>query len=445
MIRLLLTGRNQDPTCWDKSKFRSFQLQVFTGLIAGYVLYYAVRMTLAIAKKPLLDNNILSLESLGLIGFSYYASYAAGKIVNGFISDYVHIGRFITLSLFIGGILECTLASINSTMAWVIVISLISWCQSVGSAPCCVILFQWYPTSQIGSAYSIWGSIRQCGEGLSWTITTFIVSFYGMEAGFLLSGAASFASGLAVFLLLKDRPETYGFPSPQRLFDEPLLKVETLSPKDTFNQQMRLLKHPMLWLLGLACAFMYVTRSGISSWAILYLQEKGYSLTAAGITMSIYTTAGFIGALLSGIISDKWFLSNRHTPSLLFGCMNLLSFSLLILCPNNPWIDKAIFILMGFSMGGLLIFLAGLYACDLLPKNSVGAVKGLLGLFAYMATAFQELISAKLIYTTETHTLQYHFEYVQYFWLIASALSLLMTYCVIFAIPQPNDSQEYSI
>ncbi|MCY4044954.1 MAG: MFS transporter [Cellvibrionales bacterium] len=445
MFKLLLTGQSKAPTCWDKSAFRLFQRQVFSGLLTGDILYYAVRMTMAIAKKPLLDNQILTLESIGLIGFAYYASYAAGKIINGFLSDYLYIGRFITLSLFVGGILECSLASIHSSTAWIVVFACIGWCQSVGSAPCCVILFQWFPSSQLGTAYSVWGGIRQCGEGLSWTITTFLVSYYGMASGFVFSGIAAMASGLAVLLLLKDRPQTYGFPDPQTLFNEPQQKYETLSPKDTFNQQLRLLKSPMLWLLGFACAFMYITRYGMSSWALLFLQERGYSLAEAGITMTVYSTAGFFGALASGIISDKWFASNRHTPSLLFGLMNLFAFTLLIILPSNALVERFVFLLIGFSMGGLLIFLAGLYACDMLPKKSAGAVKGILGLFAYMATAFQELASSKLIYTTQTTTLHYHFDHVLYFWFIASALSLLMTYCVVFAAPANTEKPLSSL
>ena len=79
----------------------------------------------------------------------------------------------------------------------------------------------------------------------------------------------------------------------------------------------------------------------------------------------------------------------------------------------------------------LVVFLAGLTACDLMPKTAVGAVKGFIGLCSYIAASIQELVSAALIKTSEidgvTH---YDFSSAQYFWLGASVVSMLLAMTV---------------
>ncbi|WFC28012.1 hypothetical protein PT008_16075 [Proteus mirabilis] len=83
--------------------------------------------------------------------------------------------------------------------------------------------------------------------------------------------------------------------------------------------------------------------------------------------------------------------------------------------------------MIGFAMGGLVVFLAGLTACDLMPKNAVGAVKGFIGLFAYIAASAQELVSASLIKVTQVGDItHYDFTTVQYFWIGSAIVSMIL-------------------
>ena len=82
-----------------------------------------------------------------------------------------------------------------------------------------------------------------------------------------------------------------------------------------------------------------------------------------------------------------------------------------------------------FSIGGLIVFLAGLIAVDLMPKKAAGAVKGIIGLFSYLAAATQDWISGLLIDAGKivvNGKNVYNFKIVFYFWIGASVLSLLL-------------------
>ncbi|MEJ2762784.1 MFS transporter [Photobacterium sp. MCCC 1A19761] len=420
-----------------QATFKRHQWSVFLGLIFGYAVFYVVRMSLGVVKKPMLDAEIVTTAELGIMGSAFFFTYAIGKFSNGFLSDYANIGRFMSVSLLLSGLTAVAMGMNSAAFFFVLLWGLNGWFQSVGSAPSCVSLFQWFSPKQRGSRYSIWGGSRNIGEGITWILTATMVSYFGWRAGFIGAGIAAVLAALCMFFVLRDRPQTYGLPDAATAFgEEPEIKKAN-DPKETRRAQVFILKQPVVWLIALACAAMYTSRYAISSWAVLYLQEtKGYSLIDAGFAMSAYPIAGLAGAILSGIISDKVFNANRHIPTLLYGIANIAGMTLLFFGPQSRMMDAVALGLIGYAIGGLVVFLAGLTACDLMPKNAVGAVKGFIGLFSYMAASAQELISAHLITVTEVvnkagETVKvYDFGSAQYFWLGASVVSLFLALTV---------------
>ncbi|MCI9703414.1 MFS transporter [Vibrio parahaemolyticus] len=415
-----------------QARFKRYQWHVFLGLVFGYAVFYVVRMSLGVVKKPMLDAGIVTIEELGIMGSAFFFTYAFGKFSNGFLSDYANIGRFMSFSLLLSGITAVFMGLNTTAFFFVLLWGLNGWFQSVGSAPSCVSLFQWFSPKQRGSRYSIWGGSRNIGEGITWILTASLVSYFGWRAGFIGAGIAAIAAAICMFFILKDRRQTYGLPDSATAFDEePEIKKKN-DPQATRRAQMFILKQPTVWLIAAACAAMYISRYAMSSWAVLYLQEaKGYSLIDAGFAMSTYPIAGLAGAILSGIISDKVFNSNRHIPTLLYGLANIGGMCLMFFGPDNRIVDAVALGMIGFAIGGLVVFLAGLTACDLMPKNAVGAVKGFIGLFSYIAASGQELASASLIKITEVDGVtKYDFSQAQYFWLAAGVISLLLALTV---------------
>lgn len=420
-----------------QSIYKNHQWAVFLGLVFGYAMFYVVRMSLGVVKKPMLDAGIVTKAELGIMGSAFFFTYAIGKFSNGFLSDYAHIGRFMSFSLFFSGIAAVFMGMNTTAFFFVLLWAVNGWFQSVGSAPSCVSLFQWFPPSQRGSRYAIWGGSRNIGEAITWIITATMVSYFGWRAGFIGAGVAAMIAAICMLFVLKDRPQTYGLPSASDAFDEESETKNAGDPAETRRAQIFILKQPTVWLIALACASMYSSRYAISSWAVLYLQEaKGYNLIDAGFAMAKYPIAGLMGAILSGIISDKVFKSNRHIPTLLYGLANVSGMMLLFFGPQSRIMDAVALTLIGFAIGGLVVFLAGLTACDLMPKNAVGAVKGFIGLFSYMAASAQELISSRLITVTEVMNGAgqmekiYDFGNAQYFWVGTSVLSLVLALTV---------------
>ncbi len=146
--------------------------------------------------------------------------------------------------------------------------------------------------------------------------------------------------------------------------------------------------------------------------------------------MAIYPITGFVGAAASGWLSDRFFGSQRNLPTFLYGLLQTGGMFLLFLSPpGNKSIDILAMGIIGFGVGGLIVFLAGLIAVDIIPKAAAGTVKGFIGLFAYLGAGTQDWISGLLL---ERHRIviqgqpRYDFSSVIYFWIGASILSVLL-------------------
>jgi OPA family sugar phosphate sensor protein UhpC-like MFS transporter len=401
---------------------------VLLSLIFGYGFFYTCRLGLSVAKKPMLDAGVVTVAQLGVIGSALLYVYAVMKFVNGVLSDHANIRRFMSIALLCSAVVNIVFGFTDLFYAFVMLWALNGWFQSIGSAPSVVSICQWFSNKERGTRYGVWAGAHNLGEGLTFVGTAWLVSHFGWRGGFVGPGIVCVFVALVLYQTLADRPQTYGLPHVADYRNDHSAGPHT---GDIWALQKVVLRNPVVWLLGVSSALMYTARYAVNSWAVFFLQEgKGYALVDAGFVMGAYPVAGFLGASASGWMSDKFFNSRRHIPTLIYGCFQTAALILLWLAPpGHRWLDAVAMAMFGFGVGGLIVFLAGLTAIDLTPKATAGAVKGLIGLFAYLGAATQDWISGLLIgktaATAQTAAV-YHFDRAFFFWIGASVLSTLL-------------------
>ena len=261
--------------------------------------------------------------------------------------------------LFVATLVNAALGFAVPFWAFVILWALNGWFQSVGG-PCSVIaLNRWFTEKERGTVYGFWSASHNIGEALTFIFTSFIVGALGWQWGFM-SAACLGAIGVAlIFTFLKPAPPEWkaGLPG------------STSQPKDSTvkHKQAEVLKNPMIWMLALASAFMYISRYAVNSWGVYYFEiEKGYNIVTASTLVSVSSVCGIVGTVFSGLISDKMFRSNRTIPACLSSLLNLAALALFLFGPRQCEIlDIISMILFGISIGILLCFLGGLMAIDL--------------------------------------------------------------------------------
>ena len=432
IIRWFATGPDSPPIA-DPDRihalFKNRRLRVFVWLVLGYGFFYTCRLSLSVAKKPMLDEGVLSVEQMGIIGSMLLLVYAFGKFFNGFLADRANIRRFMSIALLFSAFTNLVFGSVSNFTLFAVLWAFNGWFQSIGSAPSVVSICQWFSHRERGTRYGLWAGAHNIGEGLTFVGTALIVNALGWRWGFWGPGIACVIVAVILYINLADRPQTYGLPCVADYKKDYSAGKPTKA--STGSLQLLVLKSPIVWVLGLSSACMYMTRYAINSWAIFYLQQgKGYELVEAASAMAAYPIFGLLGAVFSGFLSDRFFGARRNVPTLLYGLLLIGSMCLFYYSPPGQiLIDAIALAAFGFAIGGLIVFLAGLIAVDLMPVGAAGAVKGVIGLFSYLGAASQDWISGILIENTKTvvdDVTTYSFDAAFYFWISASVVSMLL-------------------
>ena len=234
---------------------------------------------------------------------------------------------------------------------------------------------------------------------------------------------------LTIVLLMHDTPESKGLPPIEELTGE-----ETPgTPRDhgkTSDLQRSVIRNPLVWVLALSSAFMYISRYAINGWGVLFLQEiKGYTLAAATQVISVNALCGIVGTVFSGWLSDAFFYGRRNVLAFGFGVLNTVALCLFLYSGDGLIVNILSMILFGVAIGVLICFLGGLMAIDIVPREATGAALGIVGMASYVGAGLQDIVSGWLINSGKTEldgVTSYNFDSAIVFWIAASAVSFIL-------------------
>ena len=420
--------------------YKKLRLQVLIAALLSHSLYYVCRTTLNVVKEPILDNGALNATQLGMIGSAMLFVYAVGKFVNGFLADYSNIKRFMAAGLIlsaaanliigIAGFLNGDRYIGNAIffLTFIILWGINGWAQSMGGPPGIVSLSRWYPLSTRGTYYGFFSASHNLGEFFSFLFVGAIVGLCGWHWGFAGSAVAG-AIGIAIIIaLLHDSPESKGLPPIEVLTGEE--KSEEHKARSTRKMQRTAVRNPLVWMLALSSACMYVARYAVNGWGVLFLQEvKGFTLVEASQIVSVNALLGIFGAVCCGWLTDRFLHGRRNVLAFIVGLINTAALCLFFFSGSGMSINILSMVLFGTTIGILICFLGGLMAIDIVPREATGATIGIVGLTSYIGAGMQDIISGRLLDAhkvmigSETH---YNFTPATLFWIAASTLSFLL-------------------
>ncbi|MCL6699512.1 MFS transporter [Sphingomonas sp. NSE70-1] len=410
--------------------FRRNRIRVMLAITIGYGLIYMCRLAIGVVKKPLIDQGIFTPTELGTIGSALFYTYALGKLTNGFLADHANARRFLTAAFLLTAICNLFMGFTTTVLAATIIWGLNGWFQSFGAPGGVVAMTAWFSNKERGRAYGVWSTAHSIGEGLTFLVVGGLVSYLGWQWGYWGPGLIGIVTAIGVFALMQDRPQTLGLPSVNEWKKDQYTETSESSARSTLALQFSILKIPAIWVLALASATTYITRYGINSWGILYLQEaRGYSLPMAGTLLMISTLAGIAGAVAFGFTSDKLFNARRPPANLLFAILELLGLAIIFFGPTNTPMLIVGMLLFGMGLTGLVTSLGGLFGVDIAPKRAAGAAMGVVGIFSYIGAAIQEQVSGILIdqnMAIAGDDRIYDFGPVIWFWIGSSVVSMLL-------------------
>lgn len=417
--------------------FKRIRLTTFVSATCGYALYYVCRLSMNIVRKPIVDDGVFTESQLGIIGSCLFFVYAVGKLANGFLADRCNARRFMATGLLLTALVNLVLGMTDMFVVFAILWGMNGWFQSMGAPAGVVSLNRWYSSKDRGTYYGFWSASHNLGEAITFITIALLVSWSGWRYGMLGAGVIGLLGFAMLLLFMRDTPQSQGF-----LLCQKANATGAKGKADDFNKaQKAVLRNPAIWILALASAFMYISRYAVNSWGVFYLEaQKGYDTLDASLIISISSVCGIVGTVASGIISDKLFRGSRNVPALVFGLMNVAALCIFLLVPGKHfWLDVTAMVLFGLGIGVLICFLGGLMAVDIAPRAAAGAALGVVGIASYLGAGLQDVMNGILIEghkTVVNGAEVYDFTYVNYFWIGAALLSVVLTLLVWNAKPK---------
>ncbi len=380
------------PGFLTRGPLQRWQLRTALSLFVGYSAYYLCRSDLAIA-APLLVREFggrgLNKEVLGQIASVGVLFYAAGKVVNGVLGDFLG-GK----KIFILGMVGAVAATVAFGLGQGVAVFFGAWAanrlvQSMGWAGLVKTTANWFSYRSYGRIMGLLSLSYLFGDVVAkLALGQLLVLGVGWRGLFMAAATGLAAVALVNWFSLKSSPESVGLAalpaSPDSLFaaagpgpaDRPASLGTLLGPY---------FRSPAFLLMLVMSFGLTALREAFSFWVPTYLVEAAHlSEGAASRGSALYSVFGMASILGAGYLSDAW-LQGRRGGLILGGCVGLVPVLALMARPaGGSGLALVLISLVGLLLLGPYSFLAGAMSLDAGGRQGAATASGLVDAVGYV-------------------------------------------------------------
>jgi OPA family sugar phosphate sensor protein UhpC-like MFS transporter len=381
----------RDPEAVKKS-YKYWRLRIFLGMYVGYAFYYFTRKSFTFAMPALQSELGLGKFELGLLASILSLTYGASKFVSGILGDQSNPRYFMSVGLILTGIFNLFFGFSSSLWMFAVFWGLNGWFQGWGWPGCAKLLTHWYSQNERGRWWGLWNTSHNLGGALIPIVAAICADRFGWRAAMYVPGILCIGAGFYLMHRLRDIPQSLGLPPIEKFRNDYVSKQALEKESQPLSTREILVEHVFknrfLWVLAFAYFFVYVIRTAINDWSMLYLVEmKGYTNLTAGFCVCWFEIGGFFGSLVAGWSSDLLFKGKRNPINVLF----MIAMFCLILAFQSyhlslPYLDGLFLFLFGFFIFGPQM-LIGMAATEISHKKAAATANGFAGCFAYLGAA----------------------------------------------------------
>jgi OPA family sugar phosphate sensor protein UhpC-like MFS transporter len=382
-----------------KTDYQYWRFRIFFGMYIGYVFYYFTRKSFTFAMPALMMDLGFSKSDLGILASIFSLTYAASKFMSGMISDRSNPRFFMSIGLILTGVCNILFGMTSSILFFALFWGLNGWFQGFGAPPCARLLSYWYSHKERGTWWGIWNTSHNIGGALIAVVAAACAQYWGWRYSLYIPGVVSIFCGFFLMSRLRDTPQSLGLPSIEKYRND--YSQMRVADEDKISAKNLLFQHVLnnryIWLLAISYFFVYVLRTAVNDWGLVFLSEsKGYSMITAGSCICWFEIGGGVGALVAGWMSDKLLKGNRGPVNILYCFASLFAVTALWFSPaQSPILDAAIIFMIGFFVFGPQM-LIGMVATEICIKKAAGTATGFVGCLAYFGAAVAGYPVAKI-------------------------------------------------
>ena len=404
------------------------RLNILLMLFVVTAINYMDRANLAVAGSHIQSEFYLSATQLGLLFSMFTWFYALSQIPVGYLLDrigsrWLYGSAIVLWSLFT---LLMGLASHHffttataSFMMLLVCRGLIGVAEAPSFPSNTKIIATWFPDHERARATATYSSAQYIGLALLTPLLSLIVSKWGWEMSFYLSGLVGIVFGLYWLIAYRDPQHSSKVNSAELALirqggGHGSANQQSGSSKVNWSSVKYILRQRTTWGLFIAQFAASSTLYFFLTWFIVYL-EKGLhlSIDKAGIGAMFPYMMAMAGVLCGGTLSDFLLKRGRSRTfarklPVMTGMLLTCSIVLVNFFQDSPVI--AIVILSIAFFANAFSNLGWVVCSDVIPRHLIGTIGGFLNIFGNLSGIVSPIIIGVIL--QKTHNFQYAMWYI---------------------------------
>jgi sugar phosphate permease len=351
--RLRILVQNAPVSHFNPARFERIRWTIYSVLIAAYMLAFFHRFAPAMVSAELAQSFGISAAALGSLAAMYFYIYTAMQIPAGVLADTLGSRLSVTLGNLVAGAGSVLFGLAQSFAA----ASSGRFLVGLGVSVVFVGLMKsntvWFSERRYGTVSGLTLLLGNLGAIAATGPLALMLLRVEWRALFVALGLVAVGLALLSWLLVRDRPEQFGFPSVREMEGLPAHEPRS---RHWIRDQLAVFANRRLWP-GFVYDFgMTGSLFGmLGLWAVPLLRDvHSLSRGEASLYTTLATVAFALGCLAAGSLSDRL---RRRRPVLQAGAgLYLLACLGLLWLPWTPGPGAlALFALLGLSAGSFVV------------------------------------------------------------------------------------------
>ena len=379
------------------SRLKRWRLSTFFVCLFGYIGYYLCRKNLA-AAFPLLSNEFgFSNSQLGLIAASSEIAYAAGKFINGPLSDRIGGKKIFLVGMLGAVVFNLIFSQLNQLSAFIVVWCLCRYFLSMGWGGLAKMIGAWYEPRKNGMVMGLISVNFQFGGVIATLLAGgLVLAGVGWRMVFIVPAGILALLFIWAYFASKDSPQDV---VPDVVFGgndlsekAPIVQIDftdTANPLAIIKSLFKLGVFRQILLFSFLTTFL---RSIFFFWTPKFLFDIGMGTSNAILKSAVFPLLGALGTILLGWYTDKY-AKNGDRGSMMWKMLGGLVISIFAIghfaSAGNENHDAIVYLLgaAGFFLLGPYSMSSGCLTLDIAGSKGAGSCTGMIDGVGYIGGA----------------------------------------------------------
>ena len=363
-----------------------YRYLVFGILGTAYILVFFHRLCPAVVAVDMMRDLNAGGALMGLLASAYFYPYALMQIPAGLLSDSWGPRRSVTFFFILAAAGSVALGLADSAGMAILARVVVGLGVAMVFVPTMKILTNWFEPEKFVRMTGVFIALGGVGGYVAATPLALLSEAMGWRGGMIVIGGVTVIIALAVWLLVRDRPQDKGY--------EPLEAAANPGPGGAAGVSLLrgmglVLKEPRFWPMAV-CFFLgaAVSLSFIGLWGGPFLMHVyGMSRLQAGGVLSMMSVGLIFGAPVMSLLSDKVFKSRKRLLVTNMLVTFLLFIPLAFFTGDFPRVALYVWCFAySFLVAGVIV--VGYTSIkELFPIKIAGTATGLVNLFPFAGAA----------------------------------------------------------